>query len=280
MTTASAPASSANLGPGFDVLALALDLRCEVEAVDADEWSVTSNGRPVDEDTEAMVREVAGDGPKAVFIRSAIPESRGLGSSASVRVATAAAVAGGGGGPVDREHLLRVVSAAEGHADNAAAAVYGGLVFVDATGAVHRLGVHPSIVVVIAVPSVTLATDEARAALPDSVPRALAVRTSARVAGLIEGLRTAEPAALAAARGDEMHEAPRAALAPVTTRLVEEALGAGALHAAWSGAGPSAIAFVTEKGRRAVRSAFEEVLEGAGEVLEPAIDRSGVAVEK
>lgn len=280
MTTASAPASAANLGPGFDVLALALDVRCEVEVVENDDWSVMSDGRPVDEVTEQMVREVAGDDPKAVFIRSTVPVAKGLGSSAAVRVATAAAVAGAHGPSLDHEDLLRIVAVAEGHPDNAAAAIYGGLVFVDATGAFHRLSVHPSIEVVLAVPAMRLSTEEARSVLEVTVPRQVAVRTAARVAGLIEGLRTANPVALAAAGGDEMHEAPRAPLAPITAQLVEAARRSGAMHSCWSGAGPAAIAFVTDAMCEAVRSAFEDVLEGDGEVMEPAIDRIGVVVEK
>ena len=91
MTAVSAPGSLANLGPGFDVLALAVDLRLEVELEEADRWMITSDGRPVDEPTGMTVREVAGEGPRAVFIRSEIPVGRGLGSSAALRVAAGAA---------------------------------------------------------------------------------------------------------------------------------------------------------------------------------------------
>jgi homoserine kinase len=280
MAMASAPASSANLGPGFDVLALALDIRCEVEVVADAEWSVTSNGRHVDDDTAAVVREMAGEEPKAIFIRSDIPMARGLGSSAAVRVAAAAAAAAEGGSPVDHEELLRLAAVAEGHPDNAAAAVYGGLVFVDAVGSVHRLGVHPSIEVVVAVPDEPLTTSEARSVLPDMVSRAATVRTAARIAALIEGLRTADPAVLAAAAGDEVHESARAELSPVSADLVAAAAGAGALHSCWSGAGPSVVAFVTEATSEPVRAVFEEILEGRGVVMEPAIDRTGLVVER
>jgi homoserine kinase len=280
MATASTPASSANLGPGFDVLALALDIRCEVEVVPNADWSVTSNGRHVDDETAAVVREMAGEAPKAIFIRSDIPMARGLGSSAAVRVATAAAAAAEDGSPADRERLLRVAAVAEGHPDNAAAAVYGGLVLVDALGSVHRLGVHPSIEVVVAVPDEPLSTFEARGVLPDMVSRAVTVRTAARVAALVEGLRTADPAALAAAAGDEVHEAARAELSPASVDLVAAATRAGSLHSCWSGAGPSVVAFVTEATSEPVRAALEEILDGDGTVLEPPIDRTGVVVER
>jgi homoserine kinase len=275
MVTASAPASAANLGPGFDVLAIALDLRCEVEVIAADEWTVTSDGRRVDEEIASFVRSVAGDAPKDIYIRSAIPSARGLGSSAAVRVATAAATAVLERGEFDHDAVLEIVAAAEGHPDNAAAAVHGGLTFVDATGGVHRLGVHPGIEVVVAVPATELETSRARAVLPDMVSRSVAVRTAARLAALVEGLRTGDPTVLAAAGGDELHEQPRASLAPMASDLMTAARAAGALHACWSGAGPSVLAFVTE----AVRDAFEDLLSGNGEVLEPEIDRSGVLVE-
>jgi homoserine kinase len=279
MVTASAPASAANLGPGFDVLAIALDLRCEVEVIAAGAWSVTSDGRRVDEETASFVRSVAGDAPKDIYIRSAIPSARGLGSSAAVRVATAAATAVLESGAFDHDAVLEIAATAEGHPDNAAAAVHGGLTFVDATGGVHRLGVHPGIEVVVAVPSMELETSRSRAVLPDMVSRSVAVRTAARVAALVEGLRTGDPTVLAAAGGDELHEQPRADLAPLAADLMTAARAAGALHACWSGAGPSVLAFVTDSTGEAVRAAFEDVLAGDGEVLEPQIDRSGVLVE-
>lgn len=280
MATASAPASAANLGPGFDVLALALALRCEVEIVEADTWTVTSDGRHVDDETAAMVREMAGDEPRAVFIRSEIPQARGLGSSAAVRVATAAAATVLAGEETDHESLLRSVAVAEGHPDNAAAAVYGGLVFVDAVGAMHRLEVHPSLGVVLAVPSGSLSTERARSVLPEEVGRGVAVRSAARVAALVEGLRTADPVTLAAAAGDELHEPYRADLSPISATLIDAAVKAGGLHASWSGAGPSVLAIVTEATSAAVRSAFEDALGDEGAVLEPSIDRAGVTVER
>jgi len=107
----------------------------------------------------------------------------------------------------------------------------------------------------------------------------VAVRTAARLAFLIEGLRTGDASLLAAAAGDELHEARRANLSPLTGRLIEVARNAGALHAAWSGAGPSAMAFVTKERRAPVAAALGEVLSAeGGEVLEPDIDTEGVLV--
>jgi homoserine kinase len=277
VTTASAPASIANLGPGFDLLALAVSIRLEVEVEPSDRWLITSDGRPVTPETAAVVRELAGDEPCAVFIRSRIPVGKGLGSSAALRVATAAAVAGVKGRP-DPAEVLRVAAAAEGHPDNAAAAVYGGLVAVMADGKVLRLGIHPSLRVIVGVPEDAMPTRRAREAIPETVPRSVAVRTAGRVAALVEALRTADPAAFQAAAGDEMHEAPRHDLSPVTSKLMEAARDSGALHTAWSGAGPSAVALASEATVSSVVTALADVLGPQGEVLRLDIDRRGLEI--
>jgi len=272
---ASAPGSSGNLGPGFDILALAVSRRCTVSADPADEWSIYSGDEPASEKTVAMVRAVAGEvDPHSVRIDSEIPAGRGLGSSGAVLVAVAAAV-----GESDRRRLFEAASLVEGHADNVAASVFGGLVAVGADGSINRLAVHPSLHVVIAVPDEVLLTVEARAMLSDVVPRDVAVRTAARLATLIEALRTGSGDAFAAALGDEMHEEPRRAITQTPAMLIEAALGAGSTFAAWSGAGPSVVAFALEETLEAVTDSLEQALAGAGSVLDLDIDREGVRFE-
>jgi homoserine kinase len=273
VSIASAPASSANLGPGFDILALALSRRCTVTAEPADEWSIRSGDEPVSEETSAMVRAVAGEAEAhSVRIESEIPIGRGLGSSAALLVAAAAAV----GGESDRDRLFKNASSVEGHSDNVAAAVFGGLVAVGADGSVDRLSVHPSLHVVLAVPDEMLPTAEARAVLSDVVSRDVAVRSAARLAMLIEALRTGDAESFAAALGDEMHEEPRRAITQTPARLIEAALDAGSSFAAWSGAGPSVIAFAVEEKLEAVTGSLERALGGSGSVLDLDIDREGV----
>ena len=275
MGIASAPGSSGNLGPGFDILALAVSRRCTVSADPADEWSIYSGDEPASEKTVAMVRAVAGEvDPHSVRIDSEIPAGRGLGSSGAVLVAVAAAV-----GESDRRRLFEAASLVEGHADNVAASVFGGLVAVGADGSINRLAVHPSLHVVIAVPDEVLLTVEARAMLSDVVPRDVAVRTAARLATLIEALRTGSGDAFAAALGDEMHEEPRRAITQTPAMLIEAALGAGSTFAAWSGAGPSVVAFALEETLEAVTDSLEQALAGAGSVLDLDIDREGVRFE-
>jgi homoserine kinase len=276
---ASAPASSANLGPGFDVLALALAPRCRVAVDLAEGWEVLGPDGGDHEGLQALVWGVAGAAPPhRVEVASDIPIGKGLGSSAALRVAAAAALEASSG-EVRLERVFRNAAEAEGHPDNAAAAVYGGLVAVGALGEVRRLAMHPSLVVVVAVPDAVLSTAEARAVLSAEVSRGVAVRTAARIAFLVEGFRTADPDAFREAAGDEIHETPRRHLSPISFRLEFAARAAGALHAAWSGAGPAVLAVTTEERRDAVRIAMEEALGGAGGVLCPGIDREGVRIE-
>jgi homoserine kinase len=277
--TASAPASSANLGPGFDVLALALSPRCRVSVELAEGWEVVGPEGTEDEGLQALVWGVAGAAPPhRVEVTSDIPIGRGLGSSAALRVAAAAALEASSG-EVRLDRVFRTAAAAEGHSDNAAAAVHGGLVAVGPLGEVRRLAIHPSLTVVVAVPDATLSTAAARAVLSAEVSRGVAVRTVARVAFLVEGLRTADPDAFREAAGDEIHEVPRRHLSPLSFQLGFAARAAGALHASWSGAGPSVLAITTEDRRDAVHTAMEEALAGAGTMLRPLIEREGVRVE-
>ena len=279
MITASAPASSANLGPGFDVLALALSPRCHVSVELAEGWEVVGPEGTEDEGLQALVWGVAGAAPPhRVEVTSEIPIGRGLGSSAALRVAAAAALEASSG-EVRLDRVFRSAAGAEGHPDNAAAAVHGGLVAVGPLGEVRRLAIHPSLTVVVAVPEATLSTAAARAVLSAEVSRGVAVRTAARVAFLVEGLRTADPDAFREAAGDEIHEVPRRHLSPLSFQLGFAARAAGALHAAWSGAGPSVLAITTEDRRDAVHTAMEEALAGAGTMLCPMIEREGVRIE-
>lgn len=267
--TASAPASSANLGPGFDALALALELRCRCTAEPSDRWLIEEGGEvyepaPGDLVVRAM-RAAVGHRPVRVTIDNDVPRSRGLGSSSAVTTAAAAsAIRAHGGEPVSGE-LFALIAELEGHPDNAAAAVYGGLVL--ARGEVVRhLPLHPSLHVVVGVPDAHLSTHKARNALPAAVRLTVAARSLGRIAMLLEGLRTGDAEAFGAAAGDEIHEGPRSDLSPVTGDLMAAAREAGALHAAWSGAGPTAIAFATGGVVDEVETAMEKTLQGDGVV--------------
>ena len=275
---ASAPASSGNLGPGFDVLGLALDLRCVVRALPADRMTVDDGDGPVNLEPRDMLFGAvmaAADRPMALAVENAIPRTRGLGSSSAVTAAAAAAAVRAVGREPVREEIYELVAGIEGHGDNAAVAVYGGLMAVGSNGP-HRLGMDPSILPVVGIPDTMLATRRARQVVPSEVPVAAASRNVGRAVLLVEALRTGDSSAFAAAAGDEFHEEARGPLSPITTALIDAARAAGALHAAWSGAGPTTLALVTAETQSTVIDALELVLGGSGVVRSLAVDFDGL----
>lgn len=276
--TASAPATTANLGPAFDTLALALHPRCTVTARTADEWQVEHIGAhrlAVDEadGVVAAAQRAIGDQPLAMVVDNQIPLGRGLGSSAAAFVSGAAAALRAVGADASPDRVFRIAAEMEGHAEQPAAAVYGGLVLVPAEGMPMRLPFHPSLRPIVAVPGSRLSTMEARAVLPDTYPREVLIRSLARMAALTAGLTTGDPGMLAAAHGDETHEAHRGDLTPEVGELIDIARRAGALHAARSGAGPSVVAFATTETAGRVVEAFTR---WGAEVIDEAVDTTGL----
>lgn len=277
-TSASAPASSGNLGPGFDALALALELRCHVEARPSDEWRFHEHGEVVTpQPGDRVVRAVSSavDRPMELTIRNEIPRSRGLGSSAAVCAAAACAALRAVGREPDPVQIFELVTELEGHADNAAAAVFGGLV-IARDEAWRPLPLAGSLRFVFAVPDAHLSTHMARGALPSSVPLDAAARNVGRVGMLIDGLRTGDAATLRLAAGDELHEGYRAHLSPMTVALMAAGTGAGAHHTAWSGAGPTVLMITDDEGVDAVMAAADETLDGAGRVVLLEVATEGV----
>lgn len=278
-TRASAPASSANLGPGFDSLALALDLRCEVRAEQAASWSVRHSGpepfagRPENDAVLAAAKRFS-TRPLRIEVVNRIPLCRGLGSSAAAYAAGAMAALAAGGRSLRPDELFHCVRELEGHPDNAAAAVYGGLAAV-AEGTVFHPPLSPDLVPVLAVPGFETKTGESRKVIPAAVTVEAAVRTIGRVAALLEGLRSGSAAALRLAGGDEIHETPRTLHDPRAGGLIEAALEAGALHACLSGAGPSVLCLVHRSEVRTAKAALEAAVDPRGRVITPAPDLDG-----
>ena len=282
MAEASAPASSANLGAGFDTLALALELRCRVMAEPSADWGVDHVGehRPRSSSPDAVLvaaqRAIGKDRPMHLTVNSDIPVARGLGSSAAASAAGALAAWRATGIEPNHRQLFDLVVSLEGHADNAAATVFGGLHAVTVAGDAHPLALYPDLVPVLAVPDAMLLTNDARAVLPDSISRQVVVRSLQRAVALVEGLRTGDPALLAAAFGDEIHEEPRNDLNPVAVTLIEAVRAAGAFFACWSGAGPSVLAVAPVAQRPEVARTMASVLDARGMVLTPEIAAEGI----
>jgi len=295
----SVPATSANLGPGFDALGLAVGLYNEVEVREAAKTTVAvegeGTGRLPAGDKNVVVRALRlvydAVGRKAdgwtVRCVNRIPPARGLGSSAAAWVG--GLVAGNAllGSPLDRARILRLAARAEGHPDNVAAAVYGGLTVAGGEGesvVALSLPVPPSLVWVALIPDVTSSTAEARAVLPPKVPRADAVFNVQRVALLLASLQAGRVDTLAAALDDRLHQPYRRRLFPWMPSVISAARAAGALGCVLSGAGPSILAVapgVAES--EAVASAMEKALSRAGvggsaRVL--AVDTQGAAVRE
>ncbi len=255
-----APATSANLGPGFDALGLALDLVDEVvveaagddptdvrvDAAGEGAGAVPSDGNHLV--ARAVRRLLKYAGARACGLRiqtsNVIPHARGLGSSAAATVAgllAGRALLPPRARPDDAALLLLAV-AMEGHPDNAAAALLGGLVVAWTEPGGPRaaaLPVHPALRPVVAVPDARLPTATARGVLPAAVSHADAAFTAGRSALLVEAL-TRRPDLLLPATADRLHQEQRRAAMPGTLDLVE-ALRARGLAAAVSGAGPSVI---------------------------------------
>jgi homoserine kinase len=259
------PATSANLGAGYDCLGVALGLVNRVE-VEVRGWSrgeieLTVDGEGVGElpadrtnrcvlGIEAALREVRGEIPEGVGwrieMRNEIPLARGLGSSAAATVA--GLVAGNSllGEPLTSADLLRLATAIEGHPDNAAAALLGGFTVCALTDdgiESMRFDAPRDLRAVLFIPEIRLATDDMRAALPAKVPLEDAVANLSRVAIGVAGMAMGRFDLLRVLTVDRLHEQYRAKAYPQLTQLIAGARRAGAIGACLSGAGSTILAF-------------------------------------
>ncbi len=274
-----APATSANLGPGFDAFALALPLLAEFDVEPARSWIVTydcdGEGMPTHADDDLFVvaaRAVARFckahlAAQHVTMRSAIPLGRGLGSSAAAIAAGVSAANALLGAPLDRLTLLRIGAGVEGHPDNVAGALYGGVVVAlptDDGPFAYRAAFPRGWRVCLLVPARRLATKEARGALPAQVSRADAVFNLAHAAALVAAVLRADGALLSVAMRDRLHELARARLVPGLADVIDAARAAGAFGGALSGSGPAVLAVAPTRLAPRVAAAMEEAAEAAG----------------
>jgi homoserine kinase len=282
-----APATSANLGPGFDCLGLALDLWNEVEA---------TPGRPSADDDSNLILRAA----RAVYDAVAEPYpgfelrctnrvifNRGLGSSAAAIASGVLFANEALGKPLDEAALLRLASAVEGHPDNVVPALLGGVRVAtcaeDGRVLQTRVPVAMRLTSVCFVPEMAIPTPHARGLLPSSVAMADAVFNVARSSLLVAALASGAPELLAEATRDRLHQQYRLPLFPAGATLLQAAMRAGALGAFISGAGPTVLA-LSLSGDQAldrVQEAFESAARDEnvpGTVLQLALSERGAHV--
>lgn len=257
------PATSANLGPGFDCLALALDLWNQVELrLEGEGIRVMVRGEGSDclprDETNLVAQAALGlyhaariEPPPGLRIEcvNRIPLSSGLGSSSAARLAGLLGANALADEPLSEEEVLELAADLEGHPDNVSAALAGGLTLSVRAG--ERLLVRsyaPALTLpaAVVVPEVNLPTVAARRALPKQAPLADAVFNLGRTALVVEALRSGDLYLLGEAMQDRLHQPYRLALIPGAAAAIEAARRVGAFAAALSGAGPGVIAFPRE----------------------------------
>lgn len=274
-----APASSANLGPGFDVMAAALSLHVELEVVETGSFAVETE-LPIAQGRENLcVRAFELLHPADDFtfrIASEIPLAGGLGSSAAAIVA----------GLMAADHLfemdadlLALASEQEGHPDNVAAALHGGFV-ICADGEVTRFEPPTGLEALAVVPLEAVRTSAARAALPEQVPLADAVFNVAHTALLTLGLARGDWDLLARGLHDRLHEPRRASLFPRSYELAQRARELGALGATISGAGPAVLVWCHYEQTGAVAETLLEEIDGWASLVRTPFEAQGAYVSE
>jgi homoserine kinase len=295
------PATTANLGPGFDTFGLALDLWNEAvfclegqeTYVDFTDSSASAGQLPTGGDnliarSFAFLYEKQGLKPPSgvhITCTNRIPTGSGMGSSAAAVLSGLAAANTFLGNPLDQDALLGLATELEGHPDNAAAGIFGGLT-VSLTEAGHiitrRFDVPP-FCVALAIPCFYLPTRAARAALPECVPLKDAVYNISRAVMVVEALRNGDLDLLGQVLSDRLHQPYRFKLIPGCLSAQEAARSAGARAVALSGAGPGLLAFSAANDCPAVAQAMQQAFEAAGLACTSfvlATSRLGVQVEE
>jgi homoserine kinase len=247
------PASSANLGPGYDVMAAALDMFLELEVEEAGEFSFDPSGLDVPTGRDNLIVRAfetlhSADGI-AFRLKQAIPLGRGLGSSAAAIVAGLVAADHLYELALSQEEMLVRASELEGHPDNVAAAIYGGFVICgkDEEGLpdASRFPPPDGLEGILVIPAEEVPTEQAREAIPKQIPLGDALGNIFSAARLTLGLYRGDLALIAASLNDNIHQGRRRDLYPNSMKLVEAATEIGALGATISGAGPTVLVWTT-----------------------------------
>ncbi|HEX6228644.1 MAG TPA: homoserine kinase [Solirubrobacterales bacterium] len=268
------PASSANLGPGYDVMAAALALILELEVEESGEFSFDPGGLEVPAGRDNLIVRAfeslhSADGI-AFRLREGIPLARGLGSSAAAIVAGLFAADHLYELALSREEILARATELEGHPDNVAAAIYGGFVLCgrgpDGRPEAARFDPPDGLEGIVVIPPEEVSTELAREAIPAEIPLADAVANVSAASRLVLGLRSADLDLVARGLEDRIHQPRRRDLFPRSMELVDAARELGALGATISGAGPTVLVWTTWQDAGKVAEALESRCEGWAEV--------------
>ena len=302
-----APASSANLGPGYDVLGAALALELELEVVEEGSYSFDPGGLDVPTDpSNLLVRSFerlhSADGI-AFRLNSEIPLGRGLGSSAAAIVAGLLAADHLYELGNSREALFAHACEIEGHPDNVAASLFGGIVACPPRGAPAResapdpieilaggtpapgvsmpalLAPPEGVEAILVIPEEEVPTTEARSALPTELPMSDAVHNVAAAAQLVLGIERSDLTLIERGLSDRIHQPWRRDLYPRSMEIVEVARGLGAIGATISGAGPTVLVWCFWQSGSRVLSGLGEMCEGWAEVRRVPFSPQGARVE-
>lgn len=282
----SVPATSANLGPGFDTLGLALDLRMEVKANPATSWSVVPRGEGADilpTDASNLIVQAARHGLPAGFeqayqleIDNPIPVSRGLGSSATAIVTGLALAQLIMNGTVGRDRLFQDAAAYERHPDNVAPAIYGGLCICgqNEDGGYHqRKGdIHPDLKVLIVIPATSASTEKMRGLLPETYPAEVLAANKADCEALLQGIASGGADQLRLSEDDRLHQPYRLPAQPVSHKVFHMLQQhEGICGAFLSGSGATVAGWVMNSDPRAdiVAQLASENIDAATHLLNP-----------
>ena len=285
--TVRAPATSANMGPGFDCLGIALDIWNTVTAeVGESGFEISGQGEdelPRDE-SNLVCRSIARIfeecdrplPPLSLRCHNDIPTTRGLGSSSAALVSGLTIGNELCGGQFGQDDLLQIAASIEGHPDNVAPAIYGGMqVAVSHNDRVvsTSVPVPDDLSAVLYIPNVSMPTEEARGLLGSEVPRADAVFNIGRAALLVRAMATGDLQNLHIATDDRLHQPARRTIFFPMNNIIRAAMGAGALGAFLSGAGSTVLALATEKeftiGYEMADAAVKSGLDGEVRITRP-----------
>lgn len=288
------PATTANLGPGYDCLGLALGLYNWVEMTPAASWSLTISGEGAAElprGRDNLVWRAAcslwqranySPPPVRLKLKNNIPPGRGLGSSAAAIVGGLVAASRYAGLPIEADDLLQLAVELEGHPDNVAPALLGGLTvstMEEKRAVAVKLDFPSHLGLVLCIPGFQVSTAEARAVLPPTVPHRDAVFNISRAALLLAALSRGRDDLLPLACGDRLHQPFRQQLIPCFDQAAQAAVRAGALTCVLSGAGPALLALVSSGEPDQVGQAMVAAFGGEAEYRVLTADLTGALAE-